>query len=280
MGRYVHGIIGSDLFFRFVVEIDYATQTVVLHDRRKYEPDPEAIAIPIVIRQNLPYIDARLRISDKMEIKGAFLVDTGSSTTVTLNAPFVKQHNLEDSIADLKSSMSIGIGGELNTLSGKTERMSIGPVSLMNVPVDLSFSETGDVSSAERAGLIGYGILNRFRVTFDYTNLTMYLEKQKHFSEPFWDNFSGIALTATPPHFKEYRVYHVFKGSPAFVAGIRKGDKLVAVNGKPAEAYTLPEMQKAIYSKCESIVQLEFKRSDRLFRRTMKFGPYAIIVTP
>src|SRR5699024_12769816 len=41
MGRSIDGVIGSDLFFRFIVEIDYATKTVKLFDKRTLNPRSE-----------------------------------------------------------------------------------------------------------------------------------------------------------------------------------------------------------------------------------------------
>jgi C-terminal processing protease CtpA/Prc len=54
---------------------------------------------------------------------------------------------------------------------------------------------------------------------------------------------SGVSLGAVGPEFKTVRVRLVIPGSPAEGAGIRPGDVLVSLNGRPAVELGLDEIR-------------------------------------
>lgn len=269
LGRNLYGVIGSDLFFRFVVEIDYVKNTVTLFDRRSYIPDSESIAIPITIRQNLPYLEASLRISDEMEIIGDFMIDTGSGGSIMLNSPFIDLHNLMETIPYLTSTISVGIGGALNLSTGVLNRLTIGSLTLENVPVRLSSAESGATSRTNHAGLIGNEVLKRFKVSFDYKNGIMYLKKQEDFSAPFSNSYSGLSLKSELPDFDKFTVFHIAGDSPASRADIQIGDKLISVEGKHASLFTMPEMREIFNSSPGTVLQLEVKRGEQILLRKL-----------
>lgn len=51
---------------------------------------------------------------------------------------------------------------------------------------------------------------------------------------------AGTAMRDTFERIK--RVSYVVKGSPAFQEGIKKGDKIIAINGRKIERYTYSEL--------------------------------------
>ena len=54
LGRPVDGILGYDIFRRYVVEIDYAANAVRLHDPAGYRYDGQGDILPIVIEEQIP----------------------------------------------------------------------------------------------------------------------------------------------------------------------------------------------------------------------------------
>ena len=92
---------------------------------------------------------------------------------------------------------------------------------------------------------MGGDILRRFKVIFDYTRKRMILEPNSQFDESFEYDMSGISLTAEGRDYKILRVGRVFEDTPAAEAGLRDGDQILAVDGKPSSELTWTS-----YSKC------------------------------
>jgi len=84
--------------------------------------------------------------------------------------------------------------------------------------------------------------LRRFRVIFDYAHKRMILEPNGGLSEPFEYDMSGIRLRAEGQDFKTLRVRRVVENSPATEAGVREGDLISAIDGKPTAELSLSQI--------------------------------------
>ena len=85
------------------------------------------------------------------------------------------------------------------------------------------------------AGNIGNEIFERFKCTFDYEHRTLYLEPGPRYGKT--DRFSraGVQLARFGD---AVRAMQVLPGSAAAAAGIKEGDEVVALDGKPILSYT------------------------------------------
>jgi C-terminal processing protease CtpA/Prc len=59
-------------------------------------------------------------------------------------------------------------------------------------------------------------------------------------------DMSGMSLAAQGEDYREYRVRMVIGGSPAAEAGVRAGDLLTAVDGKPTRGLSLGELRQLL----------------------------------
>src|SRR5690606_2490386 len=79
LGTDVHGILGYELFSRFIVKVDYDKKLLTLvvpqrfKERRRYE------AIPIKIEDTKPYVTTSLVLANGTQLTGKLLVDSGAS---------------------------------------------------------------------------------------------------------------------------------------------------------------------------------------------------------
>jgi C-terminal processing protease CtpA/Prc len=85
-------------------------------------------------------------------------------------------------------------------------------------------------------------LLRRFRVFLDYERSRLVLEKSGSFDEPFASDASGLTLVAEGAELDRVRVAGVVRGSPGEEAGIRAGDRILTVDGKPVA--DLPELNR------------------------------------
>jgi C-terminal processing protease CtpA/Prc len=117
-------------------------------------------------------------------------------------------------------------------------------VRIPNVVTSLSLQKKGAFASPAYQGNIGGGTLKRFIVTFDYAHQTMYL---KALPEPVADtgvfDRSGMWINAAKDGIE---VMDVTANGPAQTAGIRNGDIIAAVDGKPATAIPVYELRQKL----------------------------------
>jgi len=231
-----HGILGYELFKRFVVRIDYEARTLTITDRRSWLQDARGISVPIVFNGSVPEVEGSID-----GVPGAFDIDTGSRVSVGLNSPFVQRHALR---AQFKPSIEAvtgwGLGGATRGTVARAKRLTLGPLTVDNVVVDMSLHKAGALSHAAPAGNIGSGVLKRFTVTFDYAGGRLFFEPNRSYPRGDAYDRSGLWINASP---LGYRVDGVVAGSPAARADIAIGDIIVNVNGRPATALSLTDLR-------------------------------------
>jgi len=104
--------------------------------------------------------------------------------------------------------------------------------------------KAGAFADPSLSGNIGGGILKRFVVTFDYGHSTMYL---KPVAGPVADldtyDRAGTWFNVEPEGFK---VIEVTAGGPADAAGLKAGDVITAIDGKPVSDIALPDARQRL----------------------------------
>jgi C-terminal processing protease CtpA/Prc len=98
------------------------------------------------------------------------------------------------------------------------------------------------LSTPGLAGNIGGAVLRRFVVTFDYARNAVWLAPNARLAAPFDVDRSGLRIHANDGGFD---VVAVMAGSPADEAGLRVGDRIVAVDGTSTAAIALHAQRRA-----------------------------------
>jgi hypothetical protein len=240
-GRRFEGVLGADFFGRFVVEIDYADERVILHDPRRFRPHPEDVRVALEIDGGLPYARGSVLLPDGREITGRFLIDTGAGSDVTLNAPFVRTHAVLETMPATTGIRSAGTGGWSEDRAGRLRGLRLWNFTLDAPLATLSLAEAGLATSDDAAGSIGGEVLRRFTVTFDYRNRAMYLRPNAGYNDPFEADMAGFGIVVEGADLRQYRVNRVDEGSPAERAGLRSGDLVVEVDGRSANELIMPD---------------------------------------
>ena len=97
----------------------------------------------------------------------------------------------------------------------------------------------------------------------------MILEPNRHISEPEEYDMSGVLLIAEGVDLKTFRVKQIIDGSPASTAGLREGDIISAVDGKPASSLTLEQVRQMFKQKGRGY-RLNIERGDQTFQTIIK----------
>lgn len=243
-GRKMDGILGYEFFLRYVVEVDYERQSLNLYEPAGFVYGGRGESLPLTFVNNHPYVRARVAMPGREPVEGVFVLDTGASTPLILLDPFVKEQLLAEPPTRTLTVSARGVGGEVPMPVGRTGRLLLGGYSLEN-PVT-SFPQTGWFAREGAAGNIGGGTLRRFTVTFDYSRNRLYVEPNKHYSEPFEYDMSGLQFVTESPAFKTVTILRVLPDSPAAEAGLRQGDEIVSIGGRPVTEYRLTALREML----------------------------------
>ena len=215
-----HGILGYELFKRFVVRIDYAGRTMTLYDVTAWRAEGAGVAVPFVFNGTVPEVEGEIG-----GVAATFDVDTGSRASVGLNSPFVQKHALR---ARFKPSIDAvtgwALGGPTRGTVARVNRVRLGSVSVPDVIVDMSLQRLGALTNTAPAGSIGSGLLQRFVATFDYSRQRIYLLAAPGARVRDAYDRSGLWINQGAGGF---RVDAVVEGSPAARVGLRDGDIIV-----------------------------------------------------
>jgi predicted aspartyl protease len=94
LGRPVDGILGYDIFRRYVVEIDYVANRVRLHDPTEDSHNGQGDILPIVIEEQIPFAQVQLRRSTGETGDAKVKFDTGQTGAMTLVKSYVEANHL------------------------------------------------------------------------------------------------------------------------------------------------------------------------------------------
>lgn len=240
LGHRLDGILGHDFLSLAVVEIDYEREILRLHDSTGYSPPEDAATIPIEITGREVFASAELDPLVGEPVRARLKIDTGSVSGLGLEGSFVVRHELVESGQPTVPVPGVGLGGPTDSQAFRLERLSIGPFGLTR---PFAFSTAASSREDEGAGTLGGEVLRRFTVTFDYTRRRIILQPGPRLGDPFPFNSSGLTLLAVGEDLQNLKVRDVVPGSPADWAGIREGDEIVSLKGRPARDLTLGDAE-------------------------------------
>ncbi len=222
-------LVGQEILSHYVVRIDFDRMTMTLTRPDAFEYRGHGAIVPFHFQDNQPEV-----LGAVDGIAGVFTVDTGADGSLLLIAPFARRYGLA---ARYRAVIPYGgtaltathgvyaRAGEV-TLSGADGR----PVVRVTRPVTrISLQEGGYDANRYVSGNIEVGILKQFNVTFDYARQRLIFEPNLGYGKVDVFSVSGLHLHAEDDG---WTVTDVYAGSAADAAGIRKGDKVVRVNGK------------------------------------------------
>jgi predicted aspartyl protease len=284
LGRRVDGILGYELFQRFVVEIDYVAKTIHLHEPATFSPGRQAKVFPITLgegtsEEGTPFLHARLNIRDLRDLRdlnegltleGNFLIDIGASGALTLYSPFVQQHALLERVTDTKAiSMGALLAGKPMGRVGRVLRLQWGDIAITRPVVNFSQDTQGDNATDAFAGLIGGEVWRRFQLTLDYSRKRLYLEPNKHLTEPCEFDMSGMSLRADGKDLAIFSVRTLIPDSPALEADVRVGDILTTINGKSTSKMRLEQIRQ-LFRQLGKTYVIGIKRGETAMQITLK----------
>jgi len=264
LGTDVHGILGYELFSRFIIKIDYQHKIMTLMLPEKFKTKRGYEVIPIRIQDTKPYLLAPIGINSAHSLNAKLMVDTGASHGLLLEPDTDPRINLPEKHVD--NIIGRGIGGVITGKTARIESLELGnyviPKVLANFPDSNSyFSDTIKYARIDRNGTLGGEILSRFTVIFNFPQEKLYLKKNSEFKKNFYFNLSGLQLKAKGSSLNVFEIADVRENSPGANAGALKGDLLISINGISARELRLSEINGLLNTKPGKRIRLELQNN-------------------
>lgn len=237
-GIELSGLVGFELFRRFVVEIDYAGRRLVLTRPEAFRYQGDGVRVPFRFDHRTPVVEGAVD-----GVGGTFTLDTGSRGGLALHGPFVAEHDLERRYTPRVERLTgWGVGGGVRGQPVGPRTLTLGSLEIPDVATELTRQSAGAFTDRYTAGNVGGAVLKRFRVIFDYTHQIVIFEPNEAFDAPDGADRSGLWINLAADGF---RVADVVPGGPAAAAGVEVGDLIVAVDGTPVHDLSLSAVREA-----------------------------------
>ncbi|TQO35795.1 aspartyl protease [Arenibacter algicola] len=287
LGIPVHGIIGYDLFRDFIVELNYSSKYLKLHDPDLYrsKKSSKTRKLPLQIIQNKAYVQGDVLMKNKQSIPVKLLIDSGSSDALWLFEDLDRGLGVpRDNYVDF---LGQGLSGSIYGKRTKIDGIKLAGFLLKDAKTafpDLQYFNSM-TTFGDRNGSLGGEVLKRFTLVFNYGNSTLSLRKNSLFNKPFDFNLSGIDIQHNGMRYisesiadangavladsgksfgdvqilfenmtrlsmvPEIIVSGIRAGSPGHEAGLQEGDVILAVNGKKVHHYKLQQILQMLNDK-------------------------------
>jgi predicted aspartyl protease len=257
MGVDFAGFLGLEVAQRAVIRIDYEHETMTLTRPAAFRPPSKAIALPLKFNAHHPTVDALL---DGMP--GEFEIDTGADNALTLMAPFAREHGLDAKYARARRKTTTGLGGASGNLLTRTGTLQIGGATVARPVTMISTDERGVAASPWTAGNIGGDVLRRFTVTLDYPHRMLYLEPRTDRAVAASADFDRSGLDVERVADGSAAIDNVMPDSGAEQAGLRVGERILAIDGADVHAMSLPVLRGRLRGAAGSVVVLSVAGQD------------------
>ena len=264
-GRDVYGILGVGQFNAYAVQIDYAAGMITLLDPDRVRLLKNSFSIPIEIEGRKPYTSLHCIFHPEARDSLRFLIDTGAALELLINPKPADTLLYPPNL--VLGAIGMGLGGDLLGYVGRIDTLNLG-----NYPIPAvvtHFHASGDSSliklTSERQGIIGNRLLDRFKVIIDFPGKKLHLIPKRSSQRIRPYDRSGLRLVSDGNRLDRIRVHLVSPGSPAYIAGLRAGDLITAVNHVPVRLLSIESIRRKLQRKPGKTIHLRvFRGAERV----------------
>lgn len=297
LGITVNGILGYSFFKDYPIEINYQKKILTIHKNRDFlegKKFKKYLKHPIKIVNKRPYIDVATKIEkDTLNLK--LLIDIGLGDGLWL----FEDDRIKAGDKFFEDILGRGLNGQIIGKKARAQAIKISNFTLneplVSYPYENFFPKTAIIDG--RNGSIGGEILHRFNIILDYKEQYLYLKKNSKFYKPFNYNMSGIVIQHNGIEFvKEevkletrteygmktdvtmsfdsnfkykfslkpvFEIALIRKDSPADLAGLKPGDKIVKINKKYIHNFTIQRINDLLQSEDGKWIYMDIERNSK-----------------
>lgn len=207
---------------------------------RSYSPSIDDIALQTQVNTGLPTV--RVDVG----VESDFVVNTTAAPSLAIS--WFDVQTMTDSRLRRSQQLAFGVS-EMGQLPEKFivfKRVTIGGVTTLDVLTRVG-PEKVPVPNRNH---IGMGLLSRFRTTIDFPNRKLYLKPRTGLSPREEPDAGGVRFRVDDTGIF---IRDLYLKSPAYLAGLRTGDRVLRFNGKPVEEFTFGQMYELMLREGETV---------------------------
>lgn len=253
------GLVGYEVFKRFVVRVDYEANRLTLIEPDQFAYEGKGTPVAFKFYEHIPQVEGEID-----GIAGKFDIDTGSRSSIDLFTPFVEKHRLKAKYKPAFEGVTgWGVGGASRSAIVRAGVLKLGRVTIERPVTELTLQKKGAFTDEYVAGNVGAGVLKRFNLVFDYGRQVIYFERNAYDAAPDVFDRSGMWINVSEGG-ESFDVVDVIVGAPAEQAGLKVGDRIRSVDGVKAGALALPELRSRFKTAPPGTrIKLELERGGR-----------------
>ncbi len=295
LGIEVHGIIGSEFFKNYPIQIDYAKRKITIYKSilevkklKKFQSNPLEISPEIKPFTTVDFTHQTTYTNQKM------LIDIGNSDGLWLF------ENQIENLAPLQhvflDELGKGFNGSINGKRGVIDAVNLDKYIFQQPLIAIPEIESIQYLNLKnnRKGSIGNEILRRFTIILDYKNQLFYYKPNRNFKDAFHYNRSGLTIIHDQFEWKNekinivsqntsiseynsittnkvnyqyvmkpvYKIEAVRKKSNADLVGLKANDILTKLDGKQVNKMSLDEIEKFMIKNEFQQISVEILRNN------------------
>ena len=249
-----------------MTKVDYQNQRIGLLDAANFDYQGGGEVVAMEIEGSTPFIEATIRGYGRKPTTGRFLVDSGSSGSISISGPFAAKIKLASSMPKtVLSKGKFGVGGEVTSLVGRLQSLQIGNLVFQDLIADIAQDQKGVGADKNKAGIIGGEVFSRCVVYFDYPGNRLILEPQPGFDEHFGWNNSGLTVeSGGRGNFHRLTIARVIADSPGDLAGLKERDLLLEIDGKSADHWDIDRLKELFHGPVRAVKLLVLRDGKEL----------------
>ncbi len=283
VGFPIHGIIGANIFSRFLLEINYRKSIITFHNPRKnsvrYKGYKE-VDVEFISRK--PYMQMLVEMPNGETFTGKYLVDCGADLSLLMVLGSHEQLKIPKNT--LISRIAAGLGGSMIGYMGRVNRIELASLELSS-PI-IHYQEMSDstrmrmerMSSKHPAfannGLVGNRILSLYNVLIDYPNHKLFLKPYSRKIRRMKVDKSGLAVIASGPFLKQLSIAYVLEKTPAAEVGLQAGDIILKVNGFPSTFWSVSSITKKMTKREGRKIKMVIRRDGQKIKVSFRLKKY------
>jgi predicted aspartyl protease len=172
------GLIGYDVLAQVVCDVDFDKHLLTLSNPATYKDRGTRVAVIVALDGGTPQIPALINGKRTVYMD----LDTGDAQSMTFTRTFIDQN--PGIVARGREVRFVGAGGESQPgYMGTLDEIDIGPYKFFGLEADVLGGFRGFAAERQTQGLVGYQMLRRFNLTFDYRNNKVYMDHSKYGNE-------------------------------------------------------------------------------------------------
>jgi PDZ domain len=216
------GWLGLELLERFSVIIDPAKKTLTLTPRGM-RTAYAGTRVPLVLDEDAPLVACHI-----YGVPGECMIDTGNAGSTIVEGYWARTTGLQKK---LTQGLDAGEGVRISRAS-----VELGGVDLpREIVAAYPRVDSGSESTTVEAAIVSETVHERYVTSIDYAQHAMWLSPIPGATAPPF-NRSGLQLSKKSDG--TFTVAFVYAHSPAAAAGLRSGDRIVSIDGKPASDWS------------------------------------------